>query len=146
MEDAWEFVVVSGIDISAIIDAFNINYKTLLFSIIFTILIILFSGIFLKELVYFIMINGRAKINKDRHDVREKVKGRASKLSKIFVLLAFFPLLTAFTNYLNVSANYYRGKVVSFIEEDLSATTITCLLYTSPSPRDKRQSRMPSSA
>ena len=26
------------------------------------------------------------------------------------------------------------------------ATTVTCLLYTSPSPRDKRQSRMPSSA
>ena len=25
-------------------------------------------------------------------------------------------------------------------------TLITCLLYTSPSPRDKRQSRMPSSA
>ena len=24
--------------------------------------------------------------------------------------------------------------------------TVTCLLYTSPSPRDKRQSRMPSSA
>ena len=27
-----------------------------------------------------------------------------------------------------------------------SALTSTCLLYTSPSPRDKRQSRMPSSA
>ena len=26
------------------------------------------------------------------------------------------------------------------------AEAITCLLYTSPSPRDKRQSRMPSSA
>ena len=26
------------------------------------------------------------------------------------------------------------------------ATPLTCLLYTSPSPRDKRQSRMPSSA
>ena len=26
------------------------------------------------------------------------------------------------------------------------AAAITCLLYTSPSPRDKRQSRMPSSA
>ena len=25
-------------------------------------------------------------------------------------------------------------------------TFVTCLLYTSPSPRDKRQSRMPSSA
>ena len=28
----------------------------------------------------------------------------------------------------------------------LSTTTLACLLYTSPSPRDKRQSRMPSSA
>ena len=28
----------------------------------------------------------------------------------------------------------------------LSAQTMACLLYTSPSPRDKRQSRMPSSA
>ena len=27
-----------------------------------------------------------------------------------------------------------------------TASTLTCLLYTSPSPRDKRQSRMPSSA
>ena len=26
------------------------------------------------------------------------------------------------------------------------SNTVTCLLYTSPSPRDKRQSRMPSSA
>ena len=26
------------------------------------------------------------------------------------------------------------------------ATSVVCLLYTSPSPRDKRQSRMPSSA
>ena len=29
---------------------------------------------------------------------------------------------------------------------DKDATIYTCLLYTSPSPRDKRQSRMPSSA
>ena len=34
----------------------------------------------------------------------------------------------------------------SFID-DLGADSLdTCLLYTSPSPRDKRQSRMPSSA
>ena len=33
--------------------------------------------------------------------------------------------------------------VVSFFDKDKS---YTCLLYTSPSPRDKRQSRMPSSA
>ena len=39
--------------------------------------------------------------------------------------------------------------LVSNIEpggEILSVQNISCLLYTSPSPRDKRQSRMPSSA
>ena len=30
--------------------------------------------------------------------------------------------------------------------DDLIEEAIDCLLYTSPSPRDKRQSRMPSSA
>ena len=30
--------------------------------------------------------------------------------------------------------------------DNISALTRLCLLYTSPSPRDKRQSRMPSSA
>ena len=36
-----------------------------------------------------------------------------------------------------------RGEHSPLIEEYLTAD---CLLYTSPSPRDKRQSRMPSSA
>ena len=36
-----------------------------------------------------------------------------------------------------------RNDVVELITKN---TLITCLLYTSPSPRDKRQSRMPSSA
>ena len=31
-------------------------------------------------------------------------------------------------------------------DEDIYASLLICLLYTSPSPRDKRQSRMPSSA
>ena len=36
-------------------------------------------------------------------------------------------------------------SIIEFV--DFSATKVdTCLLYTSPSPRDKRQSRMPSSA
>ena len=41
---------------------------------------------------------------------------------------------------------------IDFLEGELWETTQhiaeinTCLLYTSPSPRDKRQSRMPSSA
>ena len=33
-----------------------------------------------------------------------------------------------------------------FVDVNLVATLFSCLLYTSPSPRDKRQSRMPSSA
>ena len=32
------------------------------------------------------------------------------------------------------------------VRETLSCDFVACLLYTSPSPRDKRQSRMPSSA
>ena len=39
------------------------------------------------------------------------------------------------------------GKVCRYIlVEEIDARDINCLLYTSPSPRDKRQSRMPSSA
>ena len=39
------------------------------------------------------------------------------------------------------------GGAVANIEIDGSGNLVyTCLLYTSPSPRDKRQSRMPSSA
>ena len=37
------------------------------------------------------------------------------------------------------------GQVVGVKDIDLTQLQI-CLLYTSPSPRDKRQSRMPSSA
>ena len=33
-----------------------------------------------------------------------------------------------------------------FITQNFGETYLPCLLYTSPSPRDKRQSRMPSSA
>ena len=45
----------------------------------------------------------------------------------------------------------HGGQLVSVDEQPLVlegdwACTRTCLLYTSPSPRDKRQSRMPSSA
>ena len=38
------------------------------------------------------------------------------------------------------------GLHVSILKNPLGAHFITCLLYTSPSPRDQRGSRMPSSA
>ena len=34
----------------------------------------------------------------------------------------------------------------AIVTSNISVYQLTCLLYTSPSPRDKRQSRMPSSA
>ena len=42
----------------------------------------------------------------------------------------------------------YGGSLSSVRPDDLLGSVIKtiCLLYTSPSPRDKRQSRMPSSA
>ena len=40
------------------------------------------------------------------------------------------------------------GQPVTFLQfiSEGEGSTLRCLLYTSPSPRDKRQSRMPSSA
>ena len=38
------------------------------------------------------------------------------------------------------------GFTLSLFHQAINRQSMTCLLYTSPSPRDKRQSRMPSSA
>ena len=40
----------------------------------------------------------------------------------------------------------FRGEVTSALRVADSALLVICLLYTSPSPRDQRGSRMPSSA
>ena len=41
---------------------------------------------------------------------------------------------------------YLLLSIVTIFTIQAAVTIVTCLLYTSPSPRDKRQSRMPSSA
>ena len=41
---------------------------------------------------------------------------------------------------------YYQNHGQDVVGVDLIGNGNDCLLYTSPSPRDKRQSRMPSSA
>ena len=40
----------------------------------------------------------------------------------------------------------FSDEELKLLADELRKETISCLLYTSPSPRDKRQSRMPSSA
>ena len=54
------------------------------------------------------------------------------------------------------NCNVFPGAVISAIPQDLKynnektyveiGDNVTCLLYTSPSPRDRQKSRMPSSA
>ena len=48
----------------------------------------------------------------------------------------------------NTTCGLFNGAINIFISGGTKPYTLsyTCLLYTSPSPRDKRQSRMPSSA
>ena len=53
----------------------------------------------------------------------------------------------AIKNSLKISEGHKKGvSIVKDIVEESVKQDLSCLLYTSPSPRDKRQSRMPSSA
>ena len=48
---------------------------------------------------------------------------------------------------IDVKINEWFGQFYDMIQKALGApNSITCLLYTSPSPRDAHESRMPSSA
>ena len=48
--------------------------------------------------------------------------------------------------YTDIGLSIYTSNFGATIEMDQKVYTWTCLLYTSPSPRDQRGSRMPSSA
>ena len=63
----------------------------------------------------------------------------------LFLTLAFFANANEIAeakNSLKTSVNSATNKIIPGISDDES----TCLLYTSPSPRDRQKSRMPSSA
>ena len=64
-------------------------------------------------------------------------------MKKLFLILL---ILTVLTNY-NYAEHY--AVIITGDTPDLDAPgekTWSCLLYTSPSPRDRQKSRMPSSA
>ena len=70
-------------------------------------------------------------------------------LQQIVITFAFLSFLIGLLVFLrikggSIKANLQKGQRIKVIEE--TAISPTCLLYTSPSPRDQRGSRMPSSA
>ena len=64
------------------------------------------------------------------------MKNKAFTLIELLVVVAIIGILAA------VGVTTFGG----FQDKAKIAAAKACLLYTSPSPRDKRQSRMPSSA
>ena len=46
----------------------------------------------------------------------------------------------------NLASDSWDGEEISAINDVINSNRYTCLLYTSPSPRDLSTSRMPSSA
>ena len=53
-------------------------------------------------------------------------------------------VVAPFRERIEVEVKPFEGLLIHFVES--VGASMICLLYTSPSPRDKRQSRMPSSA
>ena len=79
--------------------------------------------------------------------LRESEEETGLDISKVDLLGSTDTVVSRF----NISVTPYVGIVPNDIKlnnnsDEIEACFRVCLLYTSPSPRDKRQSRMPSSA
>ena len=70
----------------------------------------------------------------------------AAALQMIGALLASYLLLSNVGDWIQNWTTQTWSMAGADLSVDASELTSHCLLYTSPSPRDKRQSRMPSSA
>ena len=68
------------------------------------------------------------------------------KTSKLYILLLSTLAFASCTKEMTEGLDEVNVSVVTSETVTAEGSIITCLLYTSPSPRDKRQSRMPSSA
>ena len=95
----------------------------------------------------------RALIEQGRDDMEIVAINDLSSTENLAHLLKYdsvhgrFPGKISFTeNSLNIGGEDIEVTAIRNIEDQNWADNKVCLLYTSPSPRDKRQSRMPSSA
>ena len=84
----------------------------------------------------------------DKYTLLQKI-GIYSSLA-LFILFMLLPFVEMFIASLRPLTHLFSrpdvpvGETMTFM--DFMSRFYSCLLYTSPSPRDKRQSRMPSSA
>ena len=72
---------------------------------------------------------------------KSPVVGLVSALpTSIFIFRGSLPLVSFINNWIENKINKYDDSEV------IDTDSVPCLLYTSPSPRDRQKSRMPSSA
>ena len=74
--------------------------------------------------------------------VPETILTKASRSQRAFTLVEMLAVIAVMLLMLKLTLPSLDG----LLGAEAKGMTRTCLLYTSPSPRDKRQSRMPSSA
>ena len=76
-----------------------------------------------------------------------KEDGTKNPIVPDYIAICFMKICEGLSHKPNFVRYTYRDEMVmDGVENCLKAIYNYCLLYTSPSPRDKRQSRMPSSA
>ena len=77
---------------------------------------------------------------------KEEFRQKELKDSKVILFAVFYAFTMAVISYYLVRTTSLERSVMIFGFIAPFGLIKICLLYTSPSPRDKRQSRMPSSA
>ena len=92
-----------------------------------------------KEIAEHVML-----IDLGRNDVGRIAKTGSVELTDSMIVERYSHVMHIVSN---VAAKLKSGyDAIDVLKATFPAGTVSCLLYTSPSPRDKRQSRMPSSA
>ena len=92
-------------------------------------------------------VSVKPEILKELNDFCDKHGYARSRLIEL-ILMKYIPLASAIAD-IQEDCEVSMGSHPRLLFSDKNSneeSTIPCLLYTSPSPRDKRQSRMPSSA
>ena len=87
--------------------------------------------------------NQRHQVFKPRVTIQDVVSGQADRPDPIIYKLKVEVAEHSFTTSQVMPINSFGKPTVSF---DSAGNVYPCLLYTSPSPRDRQKSRMPSSA